>query len=44
MHKYNDRQFKVLFLDVGLMQYACGLTQEVAALGRALVNQLGGGL
>jgi predicted AAA+ superfamily ATPase len=32
----DDRHFKVLFLDVGLMQYACGLTQEVAAAGDLL--------
>jgi hypothetical protein len=37
----------VLFLDVGLMQYACGLTQEVAAAGtcsveRRLINRAGG--
>lgn len=28
----NDNHFKALFLDVGLINYACGLTQEVAAV------------
>jgi predicted AAA+ superfamily ATPase len=32
----DDRHFKVLFLDVGLMQYACGLTQEIAVAGDLL--------
>jgi uncharacterized protein len=32
----DDRYFKVLFLDVGLMQYACGLTQELASSGDLL--------